>query len=220
MSLLADLRDAATERGLIERGSILDPATVFGLVRDMPYVRASDRAPATTLAEWRGTCSGKHLLLRALFEELGIPVTMILAPHEFTPESAPWLPEPLREECRETPVPDVHNFLRVQLEPHLDWQTVDATWPLAASGFGLPANGALRPGEDHAIAADPIEVHHVPPEVDAQALKQRIVEDVAEGQIERRERFIEALSAWLAQALGSEDATAAASTGGATEGQG
>ena len=219
MSLLADLRNSATERGLIERGAILDADAVFRLVRDMPYVRASDRAPATTLAEWRGTCSGKHLLLRALFEELGVPVTMILAPHEFTPESAPWLPDPLRAKCREAPVPDVHNFLRVQLEPHLDWQTVDATWPLAASDLGLPVNEALRPGEDHAIAADPIEVHHVPPEVDAQALKQRIVEDVAEGQTERRERFIEALSAWLVEALATADASAGTSSGGARRGQ-
>jgi hypothetical protein len=183
MSLLADLRHAAAERGLIAPDAQLNADTVFRLVRDMPYRRASNRDPATTVAEWRGTCSGKHDLLRAAFEELGVPVVLLVAPHEFAP------------------VPDVHNFLRVQLEPHLDWQSVDATWPLAARELGLPVNEALRPGEDHQLAADPIEVHHVPPEVDALELKQRIIEDVAAGQEQRRDAFIEALAAWLDEAL-------------------
>ncbi len=216
MSLLAELRSAATERGLIEAGAVLDADAVFRLVRDMPYLRASDRLPRTTVAEWRGTCSGKHYLLRALLEELGIPVVLILAPHEFTPASAPWLPEPLLEECRSAPLPDVHNFLRAQLEPDLDWQTIDATWPLAAGRLGLPTNEALRPGEEHTVAADPIEVHHVPSDVDAQALKQRIIEDVAKGQTQRRDRFIEQLSAWLVEALGED---AAASSTAADEGR-
>jgi hypothetical protein len=178
----------------------------------MSYVRASDRRPETTLAEWRGTCSGKHYLLRALFEELGMPVVLLAAPHEFTPASAPWLPASLLEECERAPVPDVHNFLRIQAAPQLDWQTVDATWPIAAHELGLPVNEGLIAGKDHLLAADPIEVHHVPPEVDAQELKQRMIEDAAAGQIERRDRFIEQLSAWLATALGA----AGTSTGTAT----
>lgn len=208
MPLLADLRRHATARGLIAADTYLDADAVFRLVRDMPYRRASDRQPATTLAEWRGTCSGKHYLLRALFQELGVPVVLLVAPHEFTPENAPWLPAELRAECREAPVPDVHNFLRVQLEPHLDWQSVDATWPLAAGDLGLPVNESLRPGVDHVLAADPIEVHHVPPEVDAQELKLRIIEDVAAGQEARREAFVERLAAWLGESLEQRGATA------------
>jgi hypothetical protein len=208
MSLLADLRRAAAKRGLLEPTARLDADAVFRLVRDMPYRRASDRDAATTVAEWCGTCSGKHYLLRALFEELGLSVVLLVAPHEFTAESAPWLPEPLLEECREAPVPDVHNFLRVQLEPHLDWQSVDATWPLAGRDIGLPANDALRPGEDHVLAADPIEVHHVPPEVDAQELKQRIIRDIAAGQEQRRDAFIERLAAWLGEAIDARQSAA------------
>lgn len=209
MPLLADLRRHAAAQGLIAADTRLDADAVFRLVRDMPYRRASDREPATTLAEWRGTCSGKHYLLRALFEELGVPVALLVAPHEFTPENAPWLPAELLTECREAPVPDVHNFLRVQLEPELDWQSVDATWPLAASDLGLPVNEALRPGVDHVLAADPIEVHHVPPEVDAQELKQRIIEDVAAGQEARRDAFIERLAAWLTESIEEHGAAAA-----------
>jgi hypothetical protein len=201
MPLLADLRRRAAELELVTADAHLDADAVFRLVRDMPYRRASGREPATTIAEWCGTCSGKHYLLRALFEELGVPVVLLVAPHEFTPENAPWLPPELLAECREAPVPDVHNFLRVQLEPELDWQSVDATWPLAARDLGLPVNEALRPGVDHMLAADPIEVHHVPPEVDAQELKQRIIEEVAAGQEARRDAFIERLAAWLADSI-------------------
>ena len=43
----------------------------------MTYQRASDRQPETLIREWRGTCSGKHYLLQALFAELGIPARLI-----------------------------------------------------------------------------------------------------------------------------------------------
>ena len=45
----------------------MTPEDAFFLVRDMPYKRASNREPSTTINEWRGTCSGKHYLLKALF---------------------------------------------------------------------------------------------------------------------------------------------------------
>ena len=215
MSLLAELRSAATERALIEAGTVLGADAVFRLVRDMPYLRVRT-AFGDDVLSGAGPAQASTTCCARLFEELGVPVVLIVAPHEFTPASAPWLPEPLLEECRSAPLPDVHNFLRAQLEPELDWQTIDATWPLAAGRLGLPTNEALRPGEDHTLAADPIEVHHVPPDVDAQALKQRIVEDVAKGQTQRRDRFIEQLSAWLAEALGEDTA---AFSSAANEGQ-
>ena len=210
MTILRQIRDTAAARGLIDPATVtLDADAAFRLVRDMPYQRASDRRPKTTVAEWRGTCSGKHYLLREVFEELGMPVVLIAATHEFTPATAPWLPTPLLEECGRSPVPDVHNFLRVQAAPHLDWQSVDATWPLAGRALGLPANEAFVPGEEHAIAADPHEVHHVPPDLDADELKQRMLDEVTSGQRDRREHFIEALSEWLTEHL-SQGAAAGA----------
>lgn len=208
MALVRTLRAAAVERGLMAEGGPVDAAVAFALVRDMPYRRASSRAPAVTIAEWRGTCSGKHLLLQALFEELGMPATMILAPHEFSAESAPWLPPALLAEVRRAPVVDVHNFLRVQpagqLGSEADWMTVDATWPLAARRLGLPMNEAFVAGEDMGLAADPIEIHHVPPGVDAMEMKGRILGDFGEEALERREAFLGRLMAWLEQELEGE----------------
>lgn len=201
--LIPLLREEATRRGLIEEGERIDPATAFRLVRDMPYRRASDRRPETILREWTGTCSGKHYLLRDLLEELGLAATVILATHEFTPENSPWLPPNLATEVRLAPVPDVHAFLRVEHDPILhEWMTVDATWPAAARRLGMPSNPAFEPGRDQKIAADPIEVFHVPEDTDPQELKERITADHVGSQSARREAFIAALSDWLARELG------------------
>lgn len=203
MTLLPLLREEATRRDLLDEGERIDAATVFRLVRDMPYRRASDRRPETVLREWTGTCSGKHYLLRDLFEELGLAASVILATHEFTPENAPWLPAHLATEVRLAPLPDVHAFLRVEHDPVLhEWMTVDATWPATARRLGLPANPSFTPGRDQQIACDPIEVFHVPEDADPQELKERILADHVGSQAARREAFIAALSDWLARELG------------------
>lgn len=205
MSLSSDLRAGAIARGLFPDDRPLTAEAAFALVRDMPYERASSREPATVIAEWRGTCSGKHYLLHALFNELGLPSTLIACTHEFTPETAPWLPPHLMAEVTAQPVPDVHTFLRVQPYPNTEradeWMTVDATWPLAAARLGLPVNERFELGRDHVLACDPIEVFHIPDDADPQVLKERLIVLHAEGQAERRERFIVALTEWLAAAL-------------------
>jgi hypothetical protein len=201
MPLVPTLKAAAVERGLFAADATLDAAAAFALVRDMPYRRASSPAAEASIAEWRGTCSGKHILLQALFEELGLATTMILAPHEFTEEGAPWLPPVLLDEVRRAPVADVHNILRVQPAFEADWMTVDATWPLGAGALGLPVNEAFVAGSDMAIAADPIEVHHVPPDVDPTEMKRRILDDLSVEQLERREAFLLALMDWLEESL-------------------
>jgi len=202
MPLLPLLREQATARGLLAPDERVTPAVAFRLVRDMPYRRASDRQPETILREWTGTCSGKHYLLRYLMEELGLPAMIIIATHEFDTENSPWLPPHLADEVTRGPVPDVHNFLRVQHDPvAAEWMTVDCTWPAAAARLGLPANLDFTPGIDHRIACDPIELFHVPEDEDPQALKERIIEDHAGAEAERRDRFINALSDWLATEL-------------------
>ena len=203
-SLLPILRAEAGRRGLLEPGAALDAQAVFALVRDMPYERASSRAPETAIGEWRGTCSGKHYLLKALLEELGMQTILMMASHEFTPQNSPWLPPELMAMAAEAPVPDLHTFLSVQTDPAAEaggWTAVDATWPLAARDLGLPANERLAPGRDMAVAADVEELFHVPEDVDPQQFKQSLVERYAVEQRDRRERFIEGLSRWLGARL-------------------
>ena len=207
MPILATFRDEARSRGLLGADETVDAARAFALVRDMPYRRASSREPGVTIEEWRGTCSGKHILLRVLFEELGMQTTMILAPHEFTEANSPWLPPALLTMVHEAPVRDVHNFLRVQpvgqLGPQAEWVTVDATWPLTARALGLPANEAFDLDHDMGIAADPDEVFHVPPDANPSELKARILDDFSADELTRRETFFAGLISWLGEALPS-----------------
>ncbi|MBM3139996.1 MAG: hypothetical protein FJZ92_07215 [Chloroflexi bacterium] len=206
MSLLKPLRARAVELGLFPSNELISAPSAFALVRDMPYERASSRAPEVTIAEWRGTCSGKHFLLRELFAELGFPTTLIACTHEFTLENATWAPAPLRAILAEGPIPDVHNFLRLQCYPNTEradeWMTVDATWPRAGTPLGLPVNEHFELGRDHEIACDPIEVFHLPDGEDPQVVKERLVELHVGEQRARRERFIEALCGWLAEVAG------------------
>ena len=200
MSLLTDFRDEARRRGALAPQEAVTLESAFRVVRDMPYARASDRAPGTVLREWRGTCSGKHALLAAVLDALGYEAAVILATHHFTADNAPWLPPHLLDEVRRGPVPDVHTFLRVRSDPVADdWMSVDATWPLATRALGLPVNERLTPGVDQRIACDIEEIIHVPDDEDPQAMKQRILELHAAGDTERRDRFIEALAGWLAE---------------------
>ena len=205
MPLLPTLRTEAQRRALTAPSEPpLTAARAFELVRDMPYARASSREPEVTIAEWRGTCSGKHYLLKALLEELGHDVILIACTHEFTADNFPWLPPHLQAVVEDRPVPDVHNFLRVEDDPSRedgDWITVDATWPLPARALGLPANERWVAGRDMRVAADPIELFHVPPDADPQQFKQRIIERELGAQAQRRDRFIEQLSRWLTESL-------------------
>ncbi|TAJ20257.1 MAG: hypothetical protein EPO65_04320 [Dehalococcoidia bacterium] len=170
-------------------------------MRDLPYQRASDRRPETVIEEWRGTCSGKHYLLGAVLEELGASVIIIHATHHFTPENSPWLPPDLLDEARKAPVPDVHTFLRVQLDAFRDeWFTVDVTWPLAAKALGMPVNEGFDHHSDHRIAADVEEIVHVDEDDDPQAVKEALITAFVDDPA-ARDAFIERLSAWLGERL-------------------
>ena len=219
--LLATFRDAARARGALAADEAVSLESAFRVVRDLPWAPsapdASGAQPEPSIEEWRGTGREKHLLLSAILEALGYETGLLAVTCEFSEESTPWLPAVLLDEVREAPVPDVALLLRVQTNRMLEeWMTLDATWPLAAGGLGLPVNERIVPGTDHHLAVDPIEIFHLSPEDDEDepgataALIERILRDHlaanggdAPGAMERRARFLEALAAWLAASTGS-----------------
>lgn len=205
MALLADFKAAAVGRTRFPDDVLLTPAAIFALVRDMPYERAADLEPATTVREWRATCTGKHALLHALYRDFGLRSILIHAMHHFTLEGTSWAPPDLRELLADGPIPDVHTFLR--LEQHGQWMTVDATWPLAARRLGLPANERFEPGRDMTVACDPEEIVHVPGDSDVGELKALLLERHVGDQRPRREAFLGGLRQWLARELGRVEAS-------------
>jgi hypothetical protein len=175
-----------------------DAALAFTLVRDMPYRRASDRRPETTIAEWRGTCSGKHYLLKALFAELGLP-SQLMACTTVYPIDSDDVPESERSlyEAANRRFVDVHNYLLVGL-PGGGQTIVDATWPLSARKAGLQASLAVNEtfvlGQDHHLAAEPLESWPIPEGRDPQEFKDELLRaHFTPDELEFREVVIRAL---------------------------
>jgi len=195
MSFMDLLKSEAINRGLLELDSAMDAERAFSLVRDMPYQRASDRLPETTIAEWRGTCSGKHYLLQKLFEELGLPSTLI-ACTSITPVD-PDEVEPAMQQLYEAAnrrFVDVHNYLIVTV-PDGSQMIVDATWPLSTQKFGMVVNEDFILGQDQELATKPAETWAVPPGSDAQEFKdQLLIEHFTPAELQFREVVIEELS--------------------------
>ncbi len=194
MRYLHLLKTEAVQRGVMPPEVELDPGLVFTLVRDMPYRRASDRKPETTISEWRGTCSGKHYLLQALFAELGFK-SQVVACTTVTPIDASEVPETLRllYEAANRHFVDVHNYLLLEL-PAGGQMIVDATWPLSARKAGLPVNETFVLGQDQAIAAEPLESWPVPDGRDPQEFKDELLKaQFSPAELEFREEVIRAL---------------------------
>ena len=195
MSLLDLLKSEAVKRDLIDQGSELDSELVFTLVRDMPYRRASDRRPETIINEWRGTCSGKHYLLQALFAELGLQSEIVACPsaEEVDPKDIPESIQPLYEAANRRFV-DVHNYLLLAV-PGGSQMIVDATFPLSARDSGLVVNEHFVMGQDQKLAANPIRTFTMPPGRDPQEFKDELLQEYfTPAELEFREVVIEALS--------------------------
>lgn len=195
MNLLNQLKSEAIQRGLINTETVLDAATVFALVRDMPYRRASNRLPGTIIKEWQGTCSGKHYLLKALFAELGL-ASEVMACTSVTPVDPAQVPEDLQAlyQAGNRRFVDVHNYLLVNLADGRQ-MIVDATWPLSARGSGLQVNEEFVLGQDQRLAANPLQTWKVPEDQDPQDFKDQLLQtNFTPAELEFREAVIQALS--------------------------
>jgi hypothetical protein len=194
MHLLNLIKSEAVHRDLLDLDVEIDVALAFALVRDMPYRRASDRRLETTITEWRGTCSGKHYLLQALFAELGLPSQVMactivypVAPDDVTESQRPFY------EAANRRFVDVHNYLLVEL-PGGGQMVVDATWPLSARKAGLTVNETFTLGQDHRLAAVPLESWAIPAGRDPQEFKDELLRAYfTPDELEFREEVIRAL---------------------------
>jgi arylamine N-acetyltransferase len=114
--LLETLKSEAIERGLLKPEEEIGLEQAFVLVRDMPYIRASSRDPGAIIQEWRGTCSGKHYLLKRLFAELGYQSKLIACTTvaRIDPKKVRGKLRKLLEQSNGRFV-DVHNYLILEL---------------------------------------------------------------------------------------------------------
>ena len=193
--LLEMLKSKAVERGLLKPEQEIGLEQAFTLVRDMPYIRASSRDAETIIHEWRGTCSGKHYLLKKLFAELGYKSRVIActAVTHIDPKEARGKLRKLLEQSNGRFV-DVHNYLILDL-PEGE-MTVDATWPLATKDIGMVVNENFVLGENQQIAYQPLKTWVVPEEGDSQEFKNKILkESFTPEELAHRDEVIETFAA-------------------------
>jgi hypothetical protein len=192
--LLESLKSKALEKGLLKPEDEIDLEEAFLLVRDMPYIRASSRDPETIIREWRGTCSGKHYLLKGLFAELGYSARVI-ACTTITHIDPKKVFGKLRNLLRQSEgrLVDVHNYLILEL-PEGE-MIVDATWPISNRSMGVVVNERFVPGENHKIAVEPVKSWVVPDDRDPQEFKNEILNDSFTPQeLAHRDEFLMTLS--------------------------
>lgn len=200
MGLIELLKTEAVRRGLLTPEAQIDPETAFRLVRDMPYQRASSRDSVTLIREWRGTCSGKHYLLKDLFQELGLRSRVMACTHRARLDLAK-VPHELKPRLEQAGgyFVDVHNFLCVELPDGAGEMVVDATWPLSTRQYGLTANERFILGEDQSIACKPMQIWEIPAGQDPQTFKEQLLrENFTPEELDLREQVIRSLGNWMA----------------------
>ncbi len=171
---------------------------LFAFVQAMPYRWPGPRDAAHTLAHGWGTCSGKNYLLAELLRASGIPCAHTLITGDLSVRP-PDVPPALRALLDEGPLPDVHSALTA-IGP-AGPVTVDASWdpPLARFGF------AVAPADwdgtcDTPLAITPTAVYAVSgpdPTAEKELLRTRVFGS-RPALLERRNRYLQLLSDWIA----------------------
>lgn len=192
--LLELLKSKAIAKGLLKPEDEIGVEKAFLLVRDMPYIRASSRDNETIIAEWRGTCSGKHYLLQGLFAELGYS-SHVIACTTITHVDPKKVFGKLRRLLKQSDgrLVDVHNYLVLEL-PEGE-MIVDATWPISNKGMGVVVNEQFVLGKNQKIAVEPLNSWVVPDDRDPQEFKNEILKgSFTPEELEHRDEFLMTLS--------------------------
>jgi len=162
---------------------------LFETVRDIPYGSISSRDSGQVLAQRRGTCSGKHLLLRQLFQANSLPVKLMMCRTTLNGLDVD-LPDELTDLLAQGKVPDFHNYLRVDTG---HWVDVDATFdaPLARHGFVVNEWDGRSDCHTALPAFESWEVE------DLFVEKEAALASLSDAERTRRREFIDPFSSWL-----------------------
>jgi hypothetical protein len=176
----------------------LDPLAarivLFERVRDIPYQYPASRDPIEVLRRRRGSCSGKHYLLGALFHRLGVPLRHMLCTHRFNESPLPF-PEEMQAMLRKNEIVDVHDYLQIQVNH--DWIDVDVTWELVLRDFGFPVTESWDGKSSMLLTVIPDE--HIRVEGDPSKAKEELLAKLTPRQRALRKQFLDALGKVVAE---------------------
>lgn len=170
---------------------------LFAFVQALPYRWPGPRDAAHTLEHGWGTCSGKNYLLAELLRAAAIPCAHVLVTGDLT-VSSPNVPPAMRVLLEAGPLPDVHSALSA-IGP-AGPVTVDASWDPPLARLGFPVARGWDGTTDTPLAIVPAAVYAVcgdDPTAEKELLRARVFGGRPE-LLERRNRYLELLSAWIA----------------------
>lgn len=175
------MRDERLFDRFVERARLaLSPTLqeIVEAIRAIPHGRPRQRSARGVLEDWRGTCSTKHLLLKALRPDLDVRFTHRI--FRLTPDNARrWLGPEVTEVVPPEGMIDVHTYATALIDGRRI--VIDVTFPGGEPWDGISDMAIPFPeGEDVDAGEDPI------------ASKDALISKV--GDTAARQRLIAALS--------------------------
>lgn len=164
---------------------------LFEKVRDIPYGEIGSRDPEEVYRNNKGTCSGKHELLKELYHELGINTKDFIAIHRFRDLNVDF-PSNIKEILDRSDIIDPHNFFKILVDGK--WLTIDITWdkPLAIAGF--PVNENWNGKSDMEICVIPLDIIETDDPIE---FKKMEISKLPEKVQEDRKLFLKELTKWV-----------------------
>lgn len=158
----------------------------------MPYLYPASRDPLEVLRLQRGSCSGKHYLLGAMFRGIGLRARHMICTHRFN-ESPIVFPEPMQHLLEKNEIVDCHDYLQIEVDG--EWADVDATWERGLREFGFPVNEDWDGHSPMPLSVVPDDVATA--EREPERVKEELLSKLTPRQRALRRQFLEALSNWV-----------------------
>lgn len=166
---------------------------IFENVRDIPYgtIGSGSRNPLEVYRNNRGTCSGKHFLLRDLLLSLDVKVKDVVCIHYYSqmPRSIDYPPKLAQLLGDNRGVPDYHNYIKVY---NGGWLTLDATFDYPLKDYFVVNEWDGK--TDTKLSVKPVEVWEVE---DPEGFKINMLNKLPVEIQQGRKRFLQKLSRWL-----------------------
>ena len=198
--MLAASSYSHTLDGFLDRsvgsGRVSVPA-IYHAVRNLTYASDGNRQPEIVIATGKGSCTGKHLLLRDLLRHVGETADVEFIEGDFAAAMPviPSMSEELKHWVSSGGIKDFHCY--VVWRGDEGEVKLDATWPDRMASLGFPVNAKWNGAGDTRVAINAGTVKGRAEDVLGR--KKVLLATLTEKQINDRLRFLKLLTEWMPQ---------------------
>ena len=170
---------------------------IYHAVRNLTYASDGNRKPDMVIATERGSCTGKHLLLRDLLRHVGETADIEFIEGDFAAAMpvVPSMSEPLKRWVASGGIADFHCYV-VWRDGEREVK-LDATWPDKLAPLGYPVNGNWNGTGDTRVAIESGTIRGRAENVLER--KAALLATLSEKQINDRLSFLKLLTEWMPQ---------------------